>query len=98
MNGFKPGDPVIYRKSKFSNHPGPRAKNIDPAPQGEIYSYVVDKFWTVVGITDDQKLLIRTRRGKEHVVHPGDPNLRHARWWEKLFWGHRFPAAEARPE
>ncbi|MEX0716209.1 MAG: hypothetical protein WD066_06475 [Planctomycetaceae bacterium] len=91
MSAYKPGDPVVYRKSKFSNHPGPRAKSIDPAPRGETYSYVVDKFWTVAGVTEDERLLLRTRRGKEHVVNPGDPNLRHARWWERLFCAHRFP-------
>ncbi|MEX0703557.1 MAG: hypothetical protein WD069_15790 [Planctomycetales bacterium] len=91
MSKFEPGDPVVYRKSKFSTHPGPRAKSVAPAPRGETYSYVVDKFWTVVSVTEDDRLLIRTRRGKEHVVNPSDPNLRRARWWERLLYRHRFP-------
>jgi hypothetical protein len=40
---FQPGDCVIYRKQKYSVHPGPHAKGIDPTPQGDYYSYYVDK-------------------------------------------------------
>lgn len=35
---------------------------------------------------------VRTRRGKRHVLRTDDPALRPARWWERWFWGNRFPA------
>jgi hypothetical protein len=89
---FRRGDRVIYRKLKHSNSPGPRARDVDPAPHGEEYTYCVDKFWVVRERLEHGALVLVTRRGKEHVVSPDDPNLRHAHWWERLFFGSRFPA------
>ena len=85
------GDPVIYRLDKVSPRPGPRAIGVDPAPKGEFYSYQVDKFWVVAEIRDDGKLLLKTRRGKQHVVDRHDRRLRRPRWWERLLYRHRFP-------
>lgn len=94
---FSPGDPVIYRKFKHSSTPGPRAKCVDPAPRGEDYAYSIDKFWVVVELRAENCVLLETRRGKQHVVESTDPNLRHARWWEKLLYRERFPKP-ANPE
>jgi len=85
------GEPVIYRKQKHSTAPGPRAKAIEPAPHGEDYSYIVDKFWVVVECPATDRVLLSTRRGKQHVVAASDPNLRPARWWERLLYRDRFP-------
>lgn len=92
---FSPGDLVVYRKFKHSSIPGPRAKDVDPAPRGEEYTYSVDKFWIVAELQSDDSVLLATRRGKQHVVECSDPNLRHARWWEKLVYRGRFPAPES---
>jgi hypothetical protein len=88
---FQPGDPVVYRKTKFSRRPGPRAENIHPAAEGDDYMYLVDKFWVVVELCDDGKLLLRTRGGKEHQIDRNDPCLRHPSWWERLVYHRRFP-------
>jgi hypothetical protein len=88
---FKPGDPVVFRKSKRSSHPGPRAAHIDPEPRGEQYSYVVDKFWVVSEVRSDGSLLVRTRRGKTHVLRPDHPSLRRANLLDRLFRATRFP-------
>ena len=88
---YRVGDPVIYRRPKFSVSPGPRARHIDAAPHGDRYSYIVDKFWVVEGITPEGRLVARTRRGKRHEIDPTDPNLRHPTWWERLRWGAKFP-------
>jgi hypothetical protein len=88
---YKPGDAVVYRKTKFSNHPGPRAKAVEPAAHGDDYNYEVDKFWVVVKTADDGKVVARTRRGKTHMIDPDDPNLRPAHWWERWLYGDRFP-------
>ncbi len=90
-NQFSPGDQVVYRKLKHSVAPGPRARDVDPAPHGEEYSYRVDKFWIVVETQADNHVLLETRRGKQHGVDCTDPNLRHAHWWERLLYRGRFP-------
>lgn len=93
-NRFQTGDPVVFTKTKFSVHPGPRAEDISPASHGETYSYLVKKFWTVVANTDD-RLLVRTRTGKQYWIDLDDPALRAPTWWEQLRYRDRFPAAEA---
>ncbi len=90
MNRFSTGDRVIYRREKHSTNPGPRAKNIDPAPLGEFYSYEVDKFWAVKAVEPTAVVLI-TRRGKTHKVNVTDPRLRRANWWERFFYSEKFP-------
>jgi hypothetical protein len=88
---FKPGDLVVYRKQKFSVHPGPNARGIFPAPNGDYYTYCVDKFWKVVTVQPDGGLLVCTRRGKQHTIAANDPALRRAHWWERLWFRLRFP-------
>ena len=36
--------------------PGPRAHHIHPAPFGETYQYIVEKYWTVRGRASDGTL------------------------------------------
>ncbi|MCC6509235.1 MAG: hypothetical protein IT423_09020 [Pirellulaceae bacterium] len=90
---FAIGDRVIYTRDKYSNRPGPRAKNVAPTPHGETYAYQVDKYWTVTELTPDGSVVLITRRGKTHVVPVSDPRLRKANWWERLFYSGRFPDA-----
>ena len=87
---YKPGDPVIFRVTKQSTDPGPRAVDVHPAQSGETYSYQVDKFWTVSAVNGDTVLLV-TRRGKQRTVSKTDIRLRHARWWERWIYANRFP-------
>jgi hypothetical protein len=87
---FQPGDCVIYRKQKFSVHPGPHAWGVSPAPHGDSYSYCIDKCWRVVAVQPGQ-VVVCTRRGKQHTLSTDDPALRRARWWERLLLRHRFP-------
>jgi hypothetical protein len=86
---FKPGELVVYTKEKYSSSPGPRAKHVWPAPAGETYTYTVDKLWLVVG-EQDGKLLLKTRRGKEHLIAPDDPHLRRPSLWERVRFRGRF--------
>ena len=94
---FKPGDYVIYRKQKFSLHPGNHARDIRPAPHGDSYSYEVDKFWTVLGTEPDEKIVVCTRRGKRLRLNAGDPALRRAYWWERFLFRRRFPVLQSVP-
>ena len=77
---FKPGDLVVYHKHKFSVRPGRHAKEVSPAPHGDSYSYSVEKFWRVVAVQPDHKLVVRTRTGKQHTISANDPNLRRTHW------------------
>lgn len=89
---LRPGDYVIYRKTKHSNHPGPRAENIHPARNGDSYSYTVDKYWVVDEVLDDGTIVVTTRRGKRNYIRPDDPMLLRANWFQKLLYRNRFPA------
>ena len=88
------GSRVIYRKPKHSSDPGPRAAGVSPSRHGDTYSYVVDKLWVVVGIEEPNQIVVKTRRGKRLTLDCDDPNLRPARWLDRIrYWG-RFPAVE----
>jgi hypothetical protein len=89
---FHPGDLVIYRKHKISLCPPRGAKSVSPAPHGDHYSYLVDKFWTVIAVLPSDTIVVRTRRGKELRVPVDDPSLRPANWLERLLFRRRFPA------
>jgi len=91
MRTFRPGDYVIYRKRKQSLCPGRRAKHIYPAPQGDYYSYDVDKFWRIIAVEADRKIVACTRRGKQVTLVAEDPALRRLSWWERLLYWRRLP-------
>lgn len=87
---YQPGDWVVFRVTKFGEHPGPRAENVIPARHGDSYCYTIDKFWIVVGQVSNGQLTLKTRRGKEHFVTPGDLRLRKANLWERWRYRSRF--------
>ena len=89
---YRPGDWVIYRKTKYSTHPGPRAQNVSPARGGDKYAYTVDKFWVISQVLEDGRLVLQTRRGKEHIFDADDHDLHPARWWERWLYRRRFSA------
>jgi hypothetical protein len=94
---FQRGDFVIYRKTKRAPRPGPRARDIIPSEHGDDYAYCVDKFWVVTDVRSTGELVVRTRRGKVHVMSADDPNLRRAGWLARLIFGPRFPNLEDEP-
>ncbi len=85
------GNKVVFAKDKKSISPGPRAKEVVPQTKGEAYSYIVEKYWTVAEVTDDNTATLITRRGKKHTVSLDDPRLRHANLWERWMYSDRFP-------
>jgi hypothetical protein len=92
---FKPGDCVVYRKQKCSVHPGPHARDIRPAPNGDSYTYCVPKLYRVIAVQPTQ-VVVRTRRGRERTLPADDPGLRRAHWWERLLLRDCFPAVAPR--
>ena len=97
-SAFQPGDLVIYTVSKQGLHPGPGARDIQPVPNGEDYTYVVDKYWMVQGFSDSGRIIIVTRRGKTREGTAGAPLLRKATWWQRLRYRERFPSPEVLAE
>ena len=87
---YHPGDWVVFRVTKYGVHPGPRAENVIPARHGDSYCYTIDKFWIVVGQAPNGHLMLKTRRGKQHVVAPDDLRLRKANLWERWRYRSRF--------
>ena len=90
-----PGDWVIYRKTKWSSNPGPRAENIAPASNGDLHTYTVDKFWIVLEIHDCGEVVVATRRGKQHIISADAPSLRKPNWFERWRYGSRFREVES---
>ena len=87
---FHYGDWVVFRRTKFTTHPGPRAQAVEATENGDYYSYFIDKFWIVDEVLPDESVKLRTRRGKTHIVGMGDLSLRHATFWERLRYRARF--------
>lgn len=87
---YKKGDWVIYRMQKTSDHPGPRAQIRSAAPRGDLYNYIVDKFWIVNDVMDNGRVDVVTRRGKHRIIETTDPRLRKASWLERIFFAGRF--------
>lgn len=92
---IRPGDPIIYRVTKRSCHPGQRARDVFPEPSGDGYTYDIDKFWIVSECLPDGTLLARTRKGKTRTIQADDPQWRLPRWWERLLYASRFPSSSA---
>jgi hypothetical protein len=94
QGNWKSGDWAVYRKTKRSASPGRRANQIVASPKGESYSYVVDKFWVVEAALPGDRLLLRTARGKSHVIDAADPNLRRPGLIQRILWRERFRLVE----
>ena len=92
MGHYDRGDHIVYEKHKWGVSPDPRARKIAPATSGDLYSYVVDKFWVVLARLDSGQLRIRTRTGKEFLIAENDEHLRRPRLMERMLLRSRFPA------
>lgn len=87
---LKIGDFVIVKKYKASTSPSPRAKDIDPATQGDTYSYRIDKYWKVAQVLEDGTIEIETRGGKRHHLDRRNQDFRKANLLDRLFHRDRF--------
>ena len=90
MKRFRKGQVVVFRKEKHSTHPGPRAHNVRPAHRGDMYDYLVDKYWIIVEIEGDV-LVLKTPKGKVHRIPANDPHLHRLRLHERLWLRFRSP-------
>lgn len=86
---FQKGDWVVYRKTKFGECPTDRAVEVTPCEHGDGYTYLVDKYWVVESALED-RVIVRTRRGKRHEIAIDDRQFRPAALWERLLYRNRF--------
>jgi hypothetical protein len=93
---FNRGDWVVFRRMKHTTRPGRRARDVYATQNGDTYDYFIDKFWVVIEVLADGRLMLQTRRGKTHAVDANDFNLRHANWWDRLRYRSRF--AQLQPD
>lgn len=91
MRTFKKGDLVIYRMQKTSMRPSPRAKGVRPSEHGDRYTYVVDKYWTVARMIDQDTVEIIIRCGKIRRLPVIARQLRKAQPLERFRLRQRFP-------
>ena len=82
---FRQHELVVYEKHKHGTHPGRRARDVRPAPRGDDYEYVIDKYWIVEEVRADAQVVVRTPGGKLHELSCADPCLRPATWIERLW-------------
>lgn len=91
---LKPGDHIIYSKTKRSPKPGRRARAIHADDHGDNYTYVVDKYWTVAKVHPDNTITAVTRRGKRHRLDMNDRSLHKPHFFYDLLHGDRFPSID----
>ena len=91
---YQTGDRVVYTRDKYTVCPGPRAKNVYAAQNGDSYHYQVEKYWIVSEVSSEGKLILKTRRGKSHEVSSDDPRLRRATFLERVFRWRLFPSEQ----
>lgn len=88
---LQPGVPIVYRMVETSTRPGPEARDIHPAERGDLYYYLITKYWRVEEVLQDGWIVAITPL-MEHVrLRRDDPNLRKANLLERLRYGARFP-------
>lgn len=80
----KPGDVVVFSKTKWGRRPGPRAREVAPLAAGDGYSYTVDKFWIVLDVHEDGSLDLLTPGGKVRQLDLHDKTLRFPTLIERL--------------
>ena len=86
-----PGVPIVYRMVETSTRPGPEARDIHPAERGDLYYYLITKYWRVEEVLQDGWIVAITPLMEHHYLRQDDPNLRTANLLERLRYGARFP-------
>jgi hypothetical protein len=85
------GVPIVYRMVESSTRPGPEAREIRPAERGDLYYYLITKYWRVEEVLQDGWIVAITPLMEHIYLRRDDPNLRKANLLERLRHGARFP-------
>ncbi|MGI8889899.1 MAG: hypothetical protein ACR2G0_03835 [Chthoniobacterales bacterium] len=87
------GEPIVYRVVETSTIPAPEAHDIRPAERGDLYYYLINKYWRVEEVLQDGWIVALTPHQEHQYLRRDDPNLRRANLVERLRYATRFPAA-----
>lgn len=88
---FQAGVPIVYRMVKTSTCPSAEAYHVRPAENGDLYYYLINKYWRVEEVRPDGWIVARTPLMEKHYLRRDDPNLRKANLVERLRYAARFP-------
>jgi hypothetical protein len=88
---FRAGAPIVYRMVETSTCPASEARDIHPAERGELYYYLINKYWRVEEVRQDGWIVALTPLMEHHYLRRDDPNLRKANLLERLRYAARFP-------
>jgi hypothetical protein len=88
---LRPGVPIVYRVVETSTRPVPEARDIHPAERGDLYYYLITKYWRVEEVLQDGWIVAITPLMEHIRLRRDDPNLRKANLIERLRYGARFP-------
>ena len=81
---FKVGDKVIFKKTRNRMRPGRNAHDVAPTVHGDYYTYLVDKYRKVQGVTPEGMVILISPKGKTQVMNAGSPCLKKAGWIDRL--------------
>ncbi|MEO5718009.1 MAG: hypothetical protein ABIR29_05495 [Chthoniobacterales bacterium] len=89
---LQPGVPIVYRVAASSTRPpDPEARDVHPVKRGDLYHYLIKKYWRVEQVLQDGRIVAVTPLMEHHFLRGDDPNLRRANLLERLRHGARFP-------
>lgn len=86
-----PGAPIVYRMTESSTGPGSDARDIHPAIRGDLYCYLITKYWRVEKVLQDGWVVAITPLMEHICLRQDDPGLRKANLLERLRYAARFP-------
>lgn len=92
---FHTGDLVVYRRTEYGRCPEPGAFRVEATPNGETYSWCIDRYGQILSINADCTLVIQTGQGQQHVVRSDDPGLRRAGFFERFRHARDFPRGDS---
>jgi hypothetical protein len=85
------GVPIVYRMAESSTRPSPGAHDVRPAERGDLYYYLITKYWRVEKVLQDGWVVAITPLMEHIYLRRDDPGLRKANLLERLRYGARFP-------
>jgi hypothetical protein len=91
MRKFSRGDCVIFDEVPQTASIESRSGGELDSATGEESAYIVQHYMTVRESSQKGTVVLQTKSGKMHVTLNTNPNLRRARWWERVLYRDRFP-------
>ena len=88
---LRPGAPIVYRLAESSTQPDRDGGELHSAERGDLYYYLITKYWRVEKVLQDGWVVAITPLMEHIYLRRDDPGLRKANLLERLRYGARFP-------